>query len=115
MGVELRDGDDGPSQRVERDEVAVALDDSLRKRYDLILQRRGGRAVVVAADAAATVRVLSRLGPRMPGLAQELLMLAEEARTRRAQPPEDPDTGISAWRWGLIGAGLGALAAYLLG
>ena len=80
---------------------------------DYIRDALGPRAL--AADAAATVRVLSRLGPRMPGLAQELLMLAEEARTRRAQPPEDPDTGISAWRWGLIGAGLGALAVYLLG
>ncbi len=34
------------AQRAERDKVADALDASLRKRYDMILERRGGRAVV---------------------------------------------------------------------
>ena len=79
---------------------------------DYIRGALGPKALV--QDAASTLRVLSRLGPRMPGLAQELLMLAEEARTRRAQPAEDPDPGMPAWRWGLIGAALGALATYLL-
>ena len=38
-------------------------------------------------DVAATGEVLARMGPRLPGLAEELLMLAEEARNRRLRGP----------------------------
>ena len=68
----------------------------------------------LARDAGETLRVLSRLGPRLPGLAREVLMLAEEARTRRAQPPEDTDPAVPGWRWVALGAVLGGVAVYLV-
>ncbi len=68
----------------------------------------------LARDAVETVKVLSRLGPRMPGLAAELLMLAEETRIRRSQPPEVKPEPRPPWQWVVLGAAVGALAAYLL-
>ena len=50
----------------------------------------------------------------MPGLAQELLMLAEEARTRRISPPPEPEKRPGRGRWVLLGAALGALATYMI-
>jgi ubiquinone biosynthesis protein len=41
----------------------------------------------VLADLAETAKVVARLGPRLPGVAEELLMLAEEMRTRRLRGP----------------------------
>ena len=58
-----------------------------------------------------TTEVLVRLGPRLPGLARELLMLAEETRLRRSQPPP-PDPGTGPGWWQLLAAALaGALIA----
>lgn len=66
----------------------------------------------MARDAAETVRVLTRLGPRLPGLAQELVMLAEEARTRRHQPPPPPEPRTPRrWPWLVAGVLLGMGAA----
>ncbi|MEM6622704.1 MAG: 2-polyprenylphenol 6-hydroxylase [Pseudomonadota bacterium] len=67
-----------------------------------------------ARDTLETLRVLSRLGPRMPGLANELLMLAEEARTRRNRPPPDPTPKPRVLRWLLVGALLGVSTALLV-
>ncbi|MEM1343635.1 MAG: AarF/UbiB family protein [Pseudomonadota bacterium] len=41
----------------------------------------------ILRDAGATLEVLRRMGPRLPGIAEELLMLAEEARMRRLRGP----------------------------
>ena len=61
-------------------------------------------------DAAGTLQVLTRLGPRLPGLAQELVMMAEDARTRRQNPPPPPPPPANAhWPW--LAAGLAAGAA----
>jgi ubiquinone biosynthesis protein len=69
----------------------------------------------MARDAAATVKVLTRLGPRLPGLAQELVMLAEEARTRRHQAPAPPaPRDPPRWPWVLTGIALGMAAAAVL-
>jgi ubiquinone biosynthesis protein len=65
-------------------------------------------------DASETVKVLTRLGPRLPGLAQELVMMAEEARTRRQAPPAPPeDAEPVRWRWLGLGAVIGAALAWL--
>ncbi|MHA1527909.1 MAG: AarF/UbiB family protein, partial [Alphaproteobacteria bacterium] len=69
----------------------------------------------IARDIAHTAKVLTRLGPRLPGLAQELVLLAEEARTRRKLAGDTRRTGgTSRWPWliGGIATGL-ALAAVL--
>ncbi len=73
---------------------------------EYILRNLGPAAL--ARDAAETVKVLSRLGPRMPGLAAEVLMLAEEARVRRARPAPPPQKPRRPWRWLLLGTLLGA-------
>jgi ubiquinone biosynthesis protein len=66
----------------------------------------------VARDIAHTARVLTRLGPRLPGLAQELVMLAEEARTRRKQAGQPLHTGGgSRWLWLIGGVAIGLAAA----
>ena len=60
-----------------------------------------------------TAEIIARLGPRLPGLASELLMLAEETRLRRSQPPpEDPGTGPHWWTV-LAAASAGAVLAAL--
>jgi ubiquinone biosynthesis protein len=68
-------------------------------------------------DATATLKVLTRLGPRLPGLAQELVMLAEEARTRRHAAAPDPQPQPARWPWmiamGLVGAAVAWLAQVL--
>jgi ubiquinone biosynthesis protein len=68
----------------------------------------------IARDLARTASLLSHLGPRLPDLAKELVMLAEEARLRRAQPrrPSGGD-GQRRWPWMLGGAAAGALLAWL--
>ena len=70
--------------------------------------------VALAKDTAETLKVLTRLGPRLPGLAQELLMMAEETRTQRLSPPPPPEPKPSVWRWGLAGAAAGAAIAYII-
>jgi ubiquinone biosynthesis protein len=68
-------------------------------------------------DATATLKVLTRLGPRLPGLAQELVMLAEEVRTRRHAAAPDPQPQPARWPWmiamGLVGAAVAWLAQVL--
>jgi ubiquinone biosynthesis protein len=69
----------------------------------------------VARDIAGTVKVMVRLGPRLPGLARELVMLAEEARLRRKQVDEPSDANRrSPWPWLLGGIVVGLAAARLL-
>jgi ubiquinone biosynthesis protein len=70
----------------------------------------------IARDIASTAKILTRLGPRLPDLAKELVMLAEEARIRRSQGVEPVETGREGrWQWLLCGAAIGlALAAALL-
>jgi len=70
----------------------------------------------VARDIASTARVLTRMGPRLPDLAQELVMLAEEARIRRSLPVEPEEArGPRRWAWFLGGlvAGVAAVAGIL--
>jgi len=75
---------------------------------DYIREALGPRAV--ARDAAATAVILSRLAPRLPGLANELLMLAEETRLRRSRPPPPPPRRRPVWHWVVLGAAIGAVA-----
>ena len=76
---------------------------------DYIRANLGPKALV--RDAAQTVLILSRLGPRMPGLANELLMLAEEARIRRSRPQIPIDVRLRIWPWVALGVVIGALGA----
>ncbi|MEO1722787.1 MAG: 2-polyprenylphenol 6-hydroxylase, partial [Pseudomonadota bacterium] len=68
-----------------------------------------------ARDAREMLMVLSRLGPRLPGVAEELVMLAEEARTKRLRGPlnvavrELPRSKV--FRPGFLGFLTGLLAA----
>ncbi|MEM6663680.1 MAG: AarF/UbiB family protein, partial [Pseudomonadota bacterium] len=66
----------------------------------------------LARDLGETARILSRLGPRLPGLARELLMLTEEARTRRDLAPVEERPDRSKWRWLAVGTIVGALLVY---
>ena len=68
----------------------------------------------LARDMAETAKILSRLGPRLPGLASELLMRAEEIRTARALPEEDATPARPPWQWAALGALAGGLAVYFL-
>ncbi len=68
----------------------------------------------MARDIGQTVKVLARLGPRLPGLAQEMVLLAEEARTRRSGGKGaggDP-AGPHPWIWGAAGLAAGAVLAW---
>jgi len=66
----------------------------------------------IVRDIAKTARVLTRLGPRLPGLAEELVLLAEEARIRRKQAGKPPRTGGgSRWPWLIGGVAIGLAAA----
>ena len=64
----------------------------------------GPRAV--ANDLAQTVRVLSRLGPRLPAMAEDLLIRAN-TDTR----PEKPPVRLPGWGWFLLGVALSASVA----
>ncbi len=72
----------------------------------------------ILRDVRATVEILRRLGPRLPGIAEEVVMLAEEVRTRRGRPPEAPPPPPRP-RWpavlagAVLGAGLAALGLTL--
>ncbi|GMG82957.1 2-polyprenylphenol 6-hydroxylase [Paralimibaculum aggregatum] len=68
-----------------------------------IRDNMGPRQIV--RDVGQTVDILRRLGPRLPGLAQELVMLAEDARTRRAHPPPPPPPPARP-RWPALLAGV---------
>jgi ubiquinone biosynthesis protein len=69
----------------------------------------------VARDLGHMVRVLARLGPRLPGLAEELVLVAEEVRTRRhRRPAPEAAPRPARWPWLATGAVIGlALAAAL--
>ncbi len=79
---------------------------------DYIRENLGPRALV--RDAAQTLLILSRLGTRMPGLASELLMLAEEARTSRAHPAITVNARVRVWPWVIASVAAGALGGFLL-
>ena len=66
----------------------------------------------IARDMAETAKVLARLGPRLPGLASELLMRAEEVRTQRAAAPPEPEMQPRVTRWVLLGIVIGAAATW---
>lgn len=69
----------------------------------------------ILRDVGETAQILRRLGPRLPGLAQEVVMLAEEARIRRAQPPPPPPPPARP-RWPAFVAGaMFGVAAFALG
>ena len=77
----------------------------------------------ILRDAAESLRVLSRLGPRVSGIAEELVMLAEDVRAKRLRGPvnirvrEFPST-VTAARMGvafLAGAGVAGLIAFVAG
>ena len=71
----------------------------------------------ILSDVAQTGEILRRLGPRLPGLAEELVLLAEDARTARARAAraEPPPPPPSRWPWALGGlvAGAGTMAALM--
>ena len=69
----------------------------------------------IARDIASTAKVLTRLGPRLPDLAKELVLLAEEARIRRKQGAGDaaPDSAPRRWLWAVAGLAAGAGLAWL--
>ncbi len=68
----------------------------------------------IARDVASTAKILTRLGPRLPGLAKELVMLAEEARIRRQEGIGDatPASAPRRWLWALTGFAAGAGLAW---
>ena len=66
----------------------------------------------IARDVASTAKILTRLGPRLPDLAKELVMLAEEARIRRGQGAEPVEAGGQVrWPWLIGGIAIGLAAA----
>jgi len=70
----------------------------------------------VARDFVETARILRRVGPRLPGLAEEVLMLAEEARTRRrlaAEEARKPAPVPARWPWAVGGLAAGVALALL--
>lgn len=76
---------------------------------DYIRTNLGPRAV--ARELAATVRILSRLGPRLPQMAEAALIRAS------APAPEPQGRRVPGWAWALggaiVGAGLVALGSLL--
>jgi ubiquinone biosynthesis protein len=79
---------------------------------DYIRENLGPRSL--ARDAAQTVVILARLGTRLPGLASELLMLAEEVRTRRSRPAITVEAKVRVWPWVALGLMLGGLGGFML-
>jgi ubiquinone biosynthesis protein len=67
---------------------------------DYIARNLGPAAV--ARDLAATVRVLSRFGPRLPAMAEAALIRAN------APPPPPERRRPPGWVYGLGGAAVGA-------
>ena len=57
----------------------------------------------VARDLASAVRILSRIGPRLPQMAEALLI-----RTNTPDEPPKSRRAVPGWAWGLGGAALGA-------
>lgn len=79
---------------------------------DYIRENLGPKAVL--SDAVRTLTILARLSTRAPGLANELLMLAEEARTRRQRPATDAEPDRKIWRWLVLGTAFGGVVGFLL-
>ena len=67
----------------------------------------GPRATI--RDLTQTVRVLSRLGPRLPAMAEDLLIRANAD----PEPPRKPAL-LPGWAWFALGAAASGLAAALL-
>ncbi len=69
----------------------------------------------IARDVRRTLEVVLRLGPRLPGLAEELVLQAEEARTRRKSPPPPTEGAASRrWPWLIAGGAIGLAAGAAL-
>lgn len=79
---------------------------------DYIRGHLGPKAI--ARDMAETAKVLARLGPRLPGLASELLMRAEEIRTERGHPAPHAERRPGPLRWIILGGVLGGAAVWAI-
>ncbi|MEM7212969.1 MAG: 2-polyprenylphenol 6-hydroxylase [Pseudomonadota bacterium] len=79
---------------------------------DYIRKNLGPAAVL--DNMRETAIVLARIGPRLPGLASELLMLAEETRLKRSQPSAAPETTPSTGMIVVASAAIGAAVASLI-
>ncbi|MEM6487711.1 MAG: 2-polyprenylphenol 6-hydroxylase [Pseudomonadota bacterium] len=62
-------------------------------------------------DLRDGLMVLSRLGPRLPGVAEEMVMLAEEARLKRLRGP----VAVDIRAWPSVASRLGLMLAFALG
>jgi len=92
----------------------------LRGRIQASLAATGGvhdaeDALKVLLAGADVVMIASALLRNGPGLARELLMMAEEVRTQRTRSDEQAPPTRSAFRWGVLGIAIGALAVYIWG
>ncbi len=79
---------------------------------DYIRKNLGPTAVL--GNMRETAEILSRLGPRLPGLASELLMLAEETRLKRSKPVVEQRQTGPGWPTVALAALVGALVSGLI-
>ena len=63
--------------------------------------------IAAVRDFAATVRVLSRFGPRLPALAERALISASEMHTPTPKKPQN------RWLWLAVGAAIGLLIGWV--
>ena len=75
---------------------------------DYIRKNLGPAAVLT--NMRDTAEVLMRIGPRLPGLASELLMLAEETRLKRSLPPPPEASSLPS----MLSLGAATLAGALI-
>ena len=75
---------------------------------DYIRKNLGPTAVL--DNMRETAEILSRLGPRLPGLASELLMLAEETRIKRSRPAKPDQKSGPGWGIVVLAALIGGAA-----
>lgn len=78
---------------------------------DYIRKNLGPAAVL--DNMRETAVILARLGPRLPGLASELLMQAEEARIRRGRTGAEETRSGPGWGMVIAAAVVGAVATGL--
>ena len=71
--------------------------------------RTNAGPIAAARDAAATLQVLSRFGPRLPALAEKALI---QAAQETKEPPKDKR---KEWRWGIAGTAFGLAIAWIIG